>query len=416
MGKTGGTTGRAGRALALGALLGVAVAPVGRATPAGPASALPLTTMAASTSTGPGAAELQAAHGRVDALLRARQLRRKAWEDATRARDAAAAQVTEAKRQRMRGASLEAALRRTLALDEETARARSALLAADAAVAAQGAELLRLYDNVLVGQRRAVETLPPGNAARSRAVTTYRALAAQRDAVRAALAPVLHDRAPAHGAALPAGVDLEARPDDDVEALLEKADLARDLEQRFLRQAEQVRQRIRELEEERALVDDVSGMMGRSQLFDEEDRRMVLFRTEAVRSPVPASSRSDADASATETARNSGADSAPAGGAVEADDAASPPSAPEAAAGDAAPSAPVSAPTTEAPPAAPPPAPELTVVRGEQVISAQTGALGVGVATSMDELRALEARLKAQARALRDKSKRLTEELTQREP
>lgn len=355
--------------------------------------ALPLAGQVAGARTS--AAELKAAQAAVDASLKVRKQRSDAWQKAARARDAAAQDVAAKKRAGITGAPLEAALKKALALDEEAARARSALLSAESDVARGGAELLRLYDAILVEKRRAVEALPAQSAARADAVTTYRQLAAQRDAVRQALLPVLGD-APA-APELPKGVDLEARSDDDVETLLEKADLARDLEARFLRQAEAVRRRIAELEEEQAVAKDVSGMIGRSQLFDEEDRRIPVLRTETTTTTTGGnnalSGGTNNDAARGTTGGNFFGDGASAPEASDVDSA-PPPAAPGGVSGT-----PVTSVTT------------TSVVRTEQAFALPLNDPGIASAlsssTSVESLKALEAKLKAQAQALRDKSKKL---------
>jgi hypothetical protein len=358
------------------------------------------------------AAELKAAQVSVDAALKVRKQRFDAWQKAAKAKDAAAADVAAKKRAGVSGAPLEGALKKALALDEEAARARSSLLAAESDVARGGASLLKLYDALLVERRKSVEALPAQTAQRAQAASAYKDLSAQRDAVRAALLPVLTERGADVGAspALPRGVDLDARADDDVETLLEKADLARDLEARFLRQAEAVRKRIAELEEENAVAREVSGMVGRSQLFDEEDRRVVVLRSE----------------NANATGANSGGNERAAGGA--------PAPAPETDDGDVFEGAPDG--TNNAPPpgdpgtttnggndfvqAAPPAAfantgAPPTLTRTEQSLGlAQTDAAMAGLLSSsgasVESLRALEAKLKAQATSLRDKSKKLKTE------
>ncbi len=225
------------------------------------------------------AVELKAQQEKTDQALARRQKVARAAKEAAGARDKAASTVAKLKQRGERG-PLEAALQQALAKDEAAARARSAVAAADADVAREGARLLRLSDAVLAERRRAVDAAPA--ARRQEAVDAYRALVAHRDAVRAALAPVL---APAGGLAedaanegASAGLDVGA--DDDVEALLEKADLARDLEARLLRRADAVRRRISELKDEASLEGDVAASLARGQLFDEEDRRLSITRAD----------------------------------------------------------------------------------------------------------------------------------------
>jgi hypothetical protein len=121
------------------------------------------------------AAELKAAQERVDASLLKRKKRLEAWRKAGAARDKAAQRVQEKKRAHASGAELEDVLTRALVLDEKAARARTELLTVEAEVGVLGAELLRLYDLLLVERRKAVEGGRPG------AVEAYRELTTQRD-------------------------------------------------------------------------------------------------------------------------------------------------------------------------------------------------------------------------------------------
>jgi len=216
--------------------------------------------------------------------------------------------------------------------------------------------------------------------------------------VRQALLPVLPQSSDA-AAELPKGVDLEARPDDDVDTLLEKDDLARDLEQRFLRQAEAVHQRISELEEERAVQKGVSGMVGRSQLFDEEDRRLPVVKTEAAPAPSTALSR-------TSTSTSSAPPAAPATGAFGGNGAVDSPGGQHTQDTGAAPSNGLTTePATFA--ASPPP----TVLRGDQAATPGAGADLQGMlsssSVSVESLKALEAKLKARAHSLDDQQRKL---------
>ncbi len=218
--------------------------------------------------------ELRAQQEKTDLALAERERAAVAARAAALARDAAASLVTRLK-QEGRGPGLEGALQRALARDEAAALARTNVAAADVVVAREGARLLRLYDAVLAERRRAIDAAPPHR--RSELVAPYRALVAQRDAVRSALAPLLApalDEAPIGGASLDVGVD------DDIEALLEKADLARDLEARLRRRSAAVHRRIGELKDEATLEGDVAAAVARGQLFDEEDRRLVVSRVD----------------------------------------------------------------------------------------------------------------------------------------
>jgi hypothetical protein len=218
-------------------------------------------------------AKLKAGHGRVDRALADRQRKNRGYKAAVARRDQAASAIETLKKRATSDATLQRALQQALVLDEEADVARSSLMAAEARVAKEGAELLRLYDAVLHLKGREVESLGARDARRGRAVAVYRALAAQRDQVRGALRPVL-DAGDAD--LLPALRQVRASSEDDVETLLEKADLARDLEDRFMRRAEAVRRRILELEAEQALARDVVGMVRNDALFDENDRRLIF--------------------------------------------------------------------------------------------------------------------------------------------
>ena len=145
-------------------------------------------------------------------------------------------------------------------------------MATEADVSTRGAELLRLYDAILTLKRREVEELRKGPR-RNKRVRTYQALVKQRDKVRRSLGPVLRA-----GQEMNVGADesVAVHSDDDIETLLEKADLARDLEERFLRRAQAVQRRIREMMEERAVARDVVGMVRDQSLFDEDDMRLYV--------------------------------------------------------------------------------------------------------------------------------------------
>jgi hypothetical protein len=318
--------------------------------------------------------ELRAAQTRTDAALGRRASLVQASSRADAARDDAVARVTALKQAARRDErALEAALRGALRADEQAASARAAVAGADAVVAREGAALLALYDRLLVVRRRAVDIASAER--RADAVAAWRALAAQRDAVRRALAPVL--------AANVGGDDgedlrnLDIDDDDDVEALLEKVDMARDLEARLRRRAEAVAGRIRELRDERAVADDVAAVVGRAAFFDEEDRRLLL-------------NRSDLGGTRTEGNGSPGADSPP----PSPQDPARSPTL-ESVDGAVNPTAPSTPPTVVSVPA--------TVERGY--------APGVGVAagtdveddTSLAELEALQARLQNELRALKQK-------------
>ena len=350
-------------------------------------------------------AELKAARQQVDAALRLRKQRLESWQNAVAARDAAAATVAHKKRAGD-AAGLQKAQQQTFALDEEATRARSVLAAAEAGVARGGAELLALYDTLLAERRRAVDGA--NASARRAAVQTYRDLAAQRDAVRQALLPVLAD-ASASTAAAPAA-DLDPRADDDVETLLEKADLARDLEQRLNRQMEAVRRRISELEEEQAVAKDVVGMVGRSALFDEEDRRLLVVHTETTKrtvnnGPVAAigagDGRTNGDDDAAEAPPSAGFDSDPEADGVGGG--APPP---------AAPSSGISFP-------APSVVSSTSVLRTEQTLAMPATDVGMqgllSSSTSVSSLKALEKKLAANAAQARDKAKKLRVEAERRQ-
>lgn len=270
-------------------LLPLLMAVVAAALCAGPGMARPPVEALSATAAMPPErrmAQLRQGHARVNEALAMRKARHAAWQKAVRDRDAAAALVERMKRSGDRGADLEASLREALALDEAATVARSRLMAAEAEVARRGAELLAVYDAVLADERRDIEALPAGDARRAHQVRIYQALADQRDHVRRALSPVLSADV---DAGLGVGAEVRAAPDDDIETLLEKADLARDLEERFLRRAALVRRRIAELEEEQALARDVAALVRSQSLFDEEHRRLVVVSPQARRSPDPKS-------------------------------------------------------------------------------------------------------------------------------
>ncbi len=358
------------------------------------------------------AAELKATQADVDAALKVRRQRFDAWQQAARTRDRAAAHV--AKRKRLSpptpefqlttgtGDALQGALQKTLALDEQAGRARVAVLAAEAELAHRGAQLLALYDALLLKRRASIDTIGYDDATRVAAISSYRELTAQRDAVRRALLPVLagDSTTPTAGGVMPDALaptfasqlnaQLSAAASDDVQALLEKADLARDLEERASRQADVVRGRIAELEEEQAVKRDVSGMLGRNQLFDEDDRRLLVSRQDTARSTVlPRPSKPDLNG----VAVGEGIDAigAPSLGTAPANPAL----------------------LSATPPTSTPTATEERGFAGPRTDASIAGVLSSS-SVSIDELRALEAKLRGDAKRLSDAGARLTAEANAR--
>jgi len=217
------------------------------------------------------AERLKAGHARVDAALKQRQQKNNGYKNAVKVRDAEAGAIEAMKKSGVSEQSLRVALQRALSLDEQAAVAQSELLAAEAEVARRGAELLGTYDALLLEKRNEAMRSAKGSDARRCAMGAFRALTDRRTQIRRALLPVL--KSPTGEGAVS---DVRARADDDIETLLEKADLARDLERRFMRRAESVRKRIIELEGEAAVARGVVGMVQRNQLFDETDRRLFV--------------------------------------------------------------------------------------------------------------------------------------------
>lgn len=218
---------------------------------------------------------LRRGHAQVDALLRARASQAAKVSALQSDRDAAASRVDQMKQRNERGAALEKSLRQALVLDENYTFAQSQLVALDGEIAREGAQLLRLYDAILIEKNKEARKFAKTHPGRKKAQQAYRVLAQRRDAIRQALLPVMGQssaNAPA------AGVEFVARPDDDIESLMEKADLARDLETRFLRRAQAVRKRIQQLEAERTLARDVIGIASTDSLFDESDHRVLISR------------------------------------------------------------------------------------------------------------------------------------------
>jgi hypothetical protein len=255
-------------ALALGTTLGAAGAI------AQPSRAFGALQMLAQLSPSELLARLRDGHAAVNEALKLRQARFEKWQTVKQARDASAAMVASLKAGGATGPGLQNALRGALALDEEAARTRSRLAEAEAEVASRGAELLALYDGALRLKRKEVLDLRADDPRRSKSVAAYRQLAQRRDSVRAALRPALQHDARG-GASGPTSADLDVGAEDDVGTLLEKADLARDLEERFLRRARTIQKRILELEEQADLARRVGDLARDQRLFDEEARRLV---------------------------------------------------------------------------------------------------------------------------------------------
>ena len=220
-------------------------------------------------------AELKRGHDAINRSLGVRAQRLRHYEQLVAERDEAAQVVQQLKEKsgQSNSQSLQNALRKALDLDEAVSMKRADLAGAESDLAQKGARLLELYDRALLEKRSEIERFAAQPAKKRRALQTYRLLSEQRDRVRSVLRPVLQNARMAPSKQLPA---LEVGTDDDIETLLEKADLARDLEERFLRQAEAVRKRILEMEAERSLARDVIGLIQNESLFDESDRRLVM--------------------------------------------------------------------------------------------------------------------------------------------
>lgn len=236
-------------------------------------------------------AALKQAHGQVNEALKVRGERLRSFEALLVRRERAASRLQRLKTEGRTQLVIDRAMREALVLDEEAQRARAALLAAEANVARQGAALLELFDLVLAQQNRAIRAMSPDDARRRTALAQYQRLAQQRAQVRQLLRPVLDDAADTGS---DASLDeVRAAPTDDVETLLEKADLARDLEERFRRRAAEVRRRIQQLEQQRSLARTTVGMVQEQELFGERDYRPVFSGGQAGAGPsVPSASNS----------------------------------------------------------------------------------------------------------------------------
>lgn len=232
------------------------------------------------------------AHAATDQALKARKAEVSRYQALVKERDQAAAAVDAEKRALAVGKGSNERLSRLLAVahksDERVQAAHALVLTVDRDVATRGAVLLRLYDALLVEKKRELERLSVNDTRRAPLVQTYQRFASQRDSVREVLRPAL-DALPEIGAR---PVSLDVRAGDDVESMLEKVDLARDLEARLSAQADALRRRIVELESEQGLARDVVGLARTGALFDEADRRLrvpasAVTGTGPVRVTVP---------------------------------------------------------------------------------------------------------------------------------
>jgi hypothetical protein len=225
---------------------------------------------------------LKRSHDEVNQALKARSLRLRSFQSILKRRERAAARLERLKAEGRTDLVLDRAMREALVLDEEAQRARAALLAAEAEVARRGAGLLELFDLVLAQQNRKIRAMAAEDTRRRGALAQYGRLAQQRAQVRQLLQPVLAEDAGGGEASLD---EVRAAPTDDVETLLEKADLARDLEERFRRRAAEVRRRIKLLEQQRSLARATVGMVRESNLFGEDDYRPVFSGGQAGAGP-----------------------------------------------------------------------------------------------------------------------------------
>lgn len=179
----------------------------------------------------------------------------------------------QAKGKLLPGSELDSALKRSQELSASLTETASALSAQQNALEAANLALLAELSNELNRLRTDFDRQTDRNV-RKNLIAKMRSLRSERDQVRAAL--------PA--AKLPA-LDT-VRPSDDPEDLLEQADLLKDNEDKVRRQLQSLEKRIAEAKQERDLDNRVRQFLGDEALFDENDRRLRVTRTENA-APAP---------------------------------------------------------------------------------------------------------------------------------
>ncbi len=221
-----------------------------------------------------------------------------------------AAQIAEQKRRLPEGAppspELGELLRRSVDLAGQIEAVDRQLSAFQAALPALQDRLARGCEEttrrLLAGLERAA---PEGRPAIERDLAGVRATCLPLERTPAAPKP-----------SIPAGA-LRAAQADDAQALREKADFLRDREDRLRRQIDRMNDRIAGLSRERALDRRISELVREQGLFDDDDRRISVSRTEyAGGSPTPSGSPKDASGTSQSMAPSAtgGAASAPAPG------------------------------------------------------------------------------------------------------
>jgi hypothetical protein len=103
------------------------------------------------------------------------------------------------------------------------------------------------------------------------------------------------------------------RPSDDPEELLEQADLLRDNQEKLERELKAMDARIAERREEAELDRRVQRFMGEESMFDDQDRRLRVQRTEVLSSAAPATPATRGDDASPPAAAGFSAGPTPAG-------------------------------------------------------------------------------------------------------
>lgn len=199
--------------------------------------------------------------------------------DAVLRRESLAKKIQSLKEQGNNASALNTALKDALAVDEKVRNLQIRMQDAESRVLQHGNRLLFLYEKAIQAKQIEIQNYAKGSAAQRSAQETYQDLSTKYVQIQNILAPVLQSRQKKGGYSALTSEQLQINLNDDAETLLDKADLAADLGDRYLRQADEIQKKLVALEKSKAVAGDVARMMQQGSLFDEEDRRLFVTKT-----------------------------------------------------------------------------------------------------------------------------------------
>lgn len=200
--------------------------------------------------------------------------------DAVAKRENLAKKIQSLKEQGNNTSALNTALKDALAADEKVRNLQIRLQDAESRVLEHGNRLLSLYEKAMQSKQLEIQNYAKGSTAQRSAQETYQDLSTKYTQIQNILAPVVQSRQKKGGYSALTSEQLQINPNDDAETLLDKADLAADLGDRYLRQADDIQKKLVALEKSKAVAGDVARMMQQGSLFDEEDRRLFVTKTD----------------------------------------------------------------------------------------------------------------------------------------